>query len=47
MPAIERLVKGYLGLREGPEETFLQAYRRLGLAPFKAHLYPETQANAA
>ncbi len=47
VPAIERLVKGYLKLREGPEETFLQAYRRLGLAPFKAHLYPETQANAA
>ncbi len=47
VPAIERLVKGYLELREGPEETFLQAYRRLGLAPFKAHLYPETQANAA
>jgi sulfite reductase (NADPH) hemoprotein beta-component len=47
VPAIERLVKGYLELREGPEETFLEAYRRLGLAPFKAHLYPETQANAA
>ncbi|MBE1290897.1 MAG: nitrite/sulfite reductase [Rhodobacteraceae bacterium] len=47
VPAIERLVNGYLELREGPEETFLQAYRRLGLAPFKAHLYPETQANAA
>jgi sulfite reductase (NADPH) hemoprotein beta-component len=47
VPAIERLVNGYLELREGPEETFLDAYRRLGLAPFKAHLYPETQANAA
>ncbi|MBO9409578.1 nitrite/sulfite reductase [Shimia sp. R9_1] len=47
VPAIERLVKGYLELREGPEETFLEAYRRLGLAPFKAHLYPEAQANAA
>ncbi|MCP4206189.1 MAG: nitrite/sulfite reductase [Shimia sp.] len=47
VPAIERLVNGYLELREGPEETFLEAYRRLGLAPFKAHLYPETQANAA
>ena len=24
-----------------PSETFLQTYRRLGLAPFKAALYPE------
>jgi len=47
VPAIERLVTGYLELRTGPEETFLETYRRLGLAPFKAHLYPETQANAA
>ncbi|SFG47742.1 nitrite/sulfite reductase [Sulfitobacter dubius] len=51
IPAIERLVLGYLDLRNDPSETFLQAYRRLGLAPFKAALYPETaskdQANAA
>ncbi|MEQ5826463.1 nitrite/sulfite reductase [Sulfitobacter sp. NFXS29] len=42
IPAIERLVLGYLDLRNDPAETFLQAYRRLGLAPFKAVLYPET-----
>ncbi|SFL90086.1 nitrite/sulfite reductase [Shimia aestuarii] len=47
VPAIERLVEGYLELRESPEETFLAAYRRLGLAPFKAYLYPEARANAA
>ena len=49
VPAIERLVLGYLELRENPEETFLQAYNRLGMAPFKAALYPDTQdkANAA
>ena len=51
IPAIERLVLGYLDLRNDPTETFLQAYRRLGLAPFKAVLYPETaekdRANAA
>ncbi len=40
-PAIERLVRAYLSLRESPDETFLDAYRRLGLAPFKAALYPE------
>ncbi|WP_195821829.1 nitrite/sulfite reductase [Roseobacter sp. MH60115] len=47
IPAIERLVMAYLELREEPAETFLQTYRRLGLAPFKAALYPEAQANAA
>jgi len=47
IPAIERLVLGYLDLRNDPAETFLQTYRRLGLAPFKAALYPEAQANAA
>ena len=46
IPAIERLVYAYLDLREDPEETFLQAYRRLGLAPFKAALYPAAQVAA-
>ncbi|HBU15523.1 MAG TPA: sulfite reductase, partial [Gemmobacter sp.] len=40
VPAIERIVGAYLEHREAPEETFLEAYRRLGLAPFKAALYP-------
>jgi sulfite reductase (NADPH) hemoprotein beta-component len=40
VPAIERIVRAYLEKREGPQETFLQAYRRLGLAPFKEALYP-------
>ncbi|QUS37096.1 nitrite/sulfite reductase [Falsirhodobacter algicola] len=40
VPAIERLVQAYLKNREAPEETFLEAYRRLGLGPFKAALYP-------
>ena len=47
VPAIERLVLAYLGLRSSPGETFLQAYRRLGPAPFKAALYEETRAHAA
>ncbi len=46
IPAIERLVYAYLDLRQGPQETFLEAYRRLGLSPFKSALYPE-QAVAA
>ncbi len=38
-PAIERIVFAYLDVREGPGETFLQTYRRVGLSPFKAALY--------
>ncbi|MEM8878022.1 MAG: nitrite/sulfite reductase [Pseudomonadota bacterium] len=45
--AIDRLIEAYLLHRENPEETFLLAYRRLGLAPFKAALYPDTVQNAA
>jgi sulfite reductase (NADPH) hemoprotein beta-component len=40
VPAIERLVYAYLDLRDDAEETFLQTYRRVGLAPFKRALYP-------
>ena len=47
VPAVERLVGAYLENREDREETFLQAYRRLGLEPFKAALYPEARAHAA
>ena len=41
VPAIERIIAAYLDQRYSPDETFLQAYRRLGLAPFKAALYPD------
>ncbi|WP_425043796.1 nitrite/sulfite reductase [Primorskyibacter sp. S87] len=47
VPAIERLVYAYLDLRDSSEETFLETYRRVGMAPFKAALYSETRANAA
>ena len=47
VPAVERLVLAYLALREGPEETFLEAHRRLGMAPFKAALYEEERRRAA
>jgi sulfite reductase (NADPH) hemoprotein beta-component len=46
--AIERIIRAYLDLRETPEETFLEVYRRLGADPFKAALYPEAaKKNAA
>ncbi|WP_333713327.1 nitrite/sulfite reductase [Yoonia sp.] len=47
VPAIERLVKGYLDLRTDETETFLQAYRRLGLGPFKEILYPSEEKQDA
>lgn len=47
VPAVERLVRAYMELRESPKETFLEAYRRLGAAPFKAALYPEEERNRA
>jgi sulfite reductase (NADPH) hemoprotein beta-component len=37
--AIETIVDTYLGLRRSETETFLEAYRRVGLTPFKEALY--------
>ena len=37
--AIETVVDTYLEIREQEDETFIQAYRRLGDAPFKEALY--------
>jgi sulfite reductase (NADPH) hemoprotein beta-component len=37
--ALEKLLDRYIAERTGPEETFLDAYRRLGDAPFKEALY--------
>jgi sulfite reductase (NADPH) hemoprotein beta-component len=39
VPAIERILRAYLDLRVEPSETFLQAFRRVGMEPFKAALY--------
>jgi sulfite reductase (NADPH) hemoprotein beta-component len=43
--AVERIVDRYLAVRRGPDEDFLSAYRRLGMAPFKEALY-ETNAGS-
>ena len=39
VPAIERILRAYLDLRAESSETFLQAYKRVGMEPFKAALY--------
>jgi sulfite reductase (NADPH) hemoprotein beta-component len=38
-PAIERVLRAYIGLRLEAGESFINAYRRLGPAPFKTALY--------
>ena len=37
--AIETVVETYRGIRSGPEETFIDTYRRIGPKPFKEALY--------
>jgi sulfite reductase (NADPH) hemoprotein beta-component len=39
VPAIERILRAYLDLRLEPSETFLQAFKRVGMEPFKLALY--------
>ncbi|MEL6203237.1 MAG: nitrite/sulfite reductase [Pseudomonadota bacterium] len=43
IPAIEKIIDTYMGLRETPDETFLDAYRRLGAAPFKEAIYEDVK----
>jgi sulfite reductase (NADPH) hemoprotein beta-component len=45
--AVERILRTYLGLRTSVEETFLQAFKRVGMEPFKAALYGESERDAA
>jgi sulfite reductase (NADPH) hemoprotein beta-component len=45
---VERLIRGYLELRCDEDETFIECYRRVGMAPFKTRLYEnESEAAAA
>ena len=37
--AVETIVDTYMSLRQSSRETFLAAYRRVGMAPFKKALY--------
>ena len=39
IPAIERILRAYLDLRLEPSETFHQAFKRVGMGPFKTALY--------
>jgi sulfite reductase (NADPH) hemoprotein beta-component len=45
---VERLVHAYLEFRCDEDETFIECYRRIGMAPFKERLYlNESEAAAA
>ena len=44
--AVQRIVEVYLERRDSEDETFLQTYRRVGMAPFKSRLYPAVAAAA-
>jgi sulfite reductase (NADPH) hemoprotein beta-component len=46
-PAIERIVRSYVTLRRDDEETFIEAYHRLGAEPFKDAVYGAHPAVAA
>jgi len=47
LPAIERIITAYLAIRQSPQETFLETFRRTGMGPFKAALYPDEGAQDA
>ncbi len=47
VPALERLLDAYLENRAGPDESFIESYRRLGSLPFKTALYPSDTRIAA
>ena len=46
VPAVERIVDTYLELRSDDQEEFIDTYKRTGIAPFKAALYPDTRVAA-
>jgi len=39
VPALEKALKTYVKLRESPEETFIETFRRLGDKPFREGVY--------
>jgi sulfite reductase (NADPH) hemoprotein beta-component len=43
---LARILDAYVTQRQGPEETFLQAVRRLGVQPFSERAYAQDPATA-
>ncbi|HZR37346.1 MAG TPA: nitrite/sulfite reductase [Nevskia sp.] len=44
--AVQKIIEVYLEQREGEDESFLETYRRVGMAPFKERLYGGAEAEA-
>ncbi|WP_319531720.1 nitrite/sulfite reductase [uncultured Cohaesibacter sp.] len=44
--AVELVIDTYIGLRQSDDETFIDAYRRVGPQPFKDALYPSSKKAA-
>ena len=44
--AVQKIIEVYLEQRQGADESFLEAYRRVGMAPFKERLYSGADAEA-
>ncbi len=44
--AVQNLIETYLEARSGEDESFLDCYRRIGMAPFKTRLYASVAATA-
>jgi len=47
VPAVERIIKAYLEVRDSAEERFIDTYGRVGMEPFKAALYPDAAKKVA
>jgi sulfite reductase (NADPH) hemoprotein beta-component len=44
--AVQKIIEVYLQQRQGADESFLAAYRRVGMAPFKERLYSGAEVEA-
>ncbi|WP_439641070.1 nitrite/sulfite reductase [Nevskia sp.] len=44
--AVQNLIETYLAERHSEDESFLDCYRRVGMAPFKTRLYAKVEAEA-
>ena len=44
--AVELVIDTYIGLRQSDDESFIDAYRRVGPQPFKDALYPSSKKAA-
>ena len=44
---VQKLIEYYIGHRDSPEERFIDVVQRLGIEPFKRHIYGDTDKKQA